>query len=128
MPYRQKGKEKFKNKRLPYIVTKSAQTLDGKIATLHGESKWISSEQSRKFSRQERDRFDAILIGAQTLIKDNPRLNGASKQKTLKKIVLDASLRTPLKSKIFDGMPPRSCIIATTAKASKSKIRQLEKK
>jgi diaminohydroxyphosphoribosylaminopyrimidine deaminase / 5-amino-6-(5-phosphoribosylamino)uracil reductase len=128
MPYRQKGHEKFKKKRLPYIVTKSAQTLDGKIATFNGDSKWISSEQSRKFSRRERDRFDAILIGAQTLIKDDPRLNGVSPRKTLKKIVLDASLRTPLNSKIFERMPARSCVIATTGKASKTKIRRFEDK
>ena len=126
MPYRRKGQAKFKKEKLPYIVTKSAQTLDGKIATFHGDSKWITSDQSRRFARKVRDRFDAILVGAHTLIKDNPRLNGASGRKTLKKIVLDASLRTPIKSHLFEGMPPRSCIIATTPKASKKRIREFE--
>jgi len=128
MPYRQKGQQKFKKEKLPYIVTKSAQTLDGKIATFHGDSQWITSEESRRFARNERDRFDAILVGANTLIKDNPRLNGASGRNRLKKIVLDAALRTPINSKIFEGMPSQSCIIATTAKASKTKIRQFENK
>jgi len=126
MPYRQKGQKKFHREGLPYVVTKSAQTLDGKIATLNGDSKWITSEASRRYARRERDHFDAILVGAHTLIKDDPRLNGVSKRKFLKKIVLDTSLRTPLGSNIFKGMPPRSCIIATTRKASKKRIREFE--
>jgi len=125
MPYRRKGQAKFKMEKLPYIVAKSAQTLDGKIATFRGDSKWISSEQSRRFARKLRDSFDAIMIGVRTLLTDNPKLSGAS-GKRLKKIVLVASLKTPINSRIFKGMPPRTCIVATTRRAPKTRIRDFE--
>ena len=59
----------------PYITVKLATTVDGKIATQNGESKWITNELSRKFGHKLRAQNDAIMIGSMTLIKDNPLLN-----------------------------------------------------
>ena len=60
---------------LPYVVFKSAMTLDGQTATLEGDSKWISSEASRELVHQLRNQVDAIMVGSGTVIADNPRLN-----------------------------------------------------
>ena len=68
----------FKNTKtkMPFVVTKVAQSLDGKIATQTGMSKWITSASSRKLAKGLRDKYDCVLIGANTLIKDNPQLKG----------------------------------------------------
>ncbi len=82
----------FHNRRTgrPYIVLKAAMTLDGKVATRTGDSKWISGEESRYFSQGLRRRLKAILIGKNTLVEDNPRLNcrfPGAENKPLDKIV-----------------------------------------
>ena len=119
---------KYIKSRMPFVVAKCAQTLDGKIATLTGDSKWITSEKTRQFSRKMRDQFDAILVGVNTVLKDNPSLNGVNKQKRLKKIILDAMLKISLQAKIFKGTAPSDCIIATTNKASSSRIKSFQQK
>lgn len=112
----------------PFTVAKSAQTLDGKIATVTGESKWITSEKSRKFSHELRNYFDAIMVGINTVLKDDPMLNPARKSQKIKKIILDSTLRTPLNARLFQGTEKSSVLIATTAKASRRKIDLLSNK
>lgn len=96
---------KFMRKRLPYVTIKMAQSVDGKIADSRGRSRWITSGPSRQFVHELRARNDAILIGANTLIKDNPlltnRSHGNSKKKPVR-IILDSNLRTPLRSRILE--------------------------
>ena len=101
----------------PYVVAKSAQTLDGKVATRNSVSKWITCAKSRQFARQKRDMFDAILVGAETAIKDNPRLTGVRNTK-LKRIIVDSRLRISFKSKVFEGIQDGECIVATTRQAN----------
>ena len=110
----------------PFIIAKSAQTLDGKIATSTGHSQWITSEQSRRFARQERNRFDGILVGVNTVIRDNPRLTAGHPSKRLKRIVVDSNLRVPERAKVLTQA--RDCIIATTHRASGAKVQRLEKR
>ncbi|UCD15654.1 MAG: bifunctional diaminohydroxyphosphoribosylaminopyrimidine deaminase/5-amino-6-(5-phosphoribosylamino)uracil reductase RibD [Candidatus Omnitrophota bacterium] len=86
-------------KKRPFVVVKTAQSLDGKIATKGGLSKWISSEQSRVFAKSLRDRYDAVLVGINTVIKDNPTLNGLKKMPY--KVVIDPQLRIPLNSNLI---------------------------
>lgn len=117
---------KYITKKMPFVVAKTAQTLDGKIATAVGQSKWITSETSRKFAHDYRNEFDAILVGINTVLKDDPALNAPSK--ALKKVVVDSVLRMPLKAKLFKNTLPQNCFIATTKKAGKAKIAALEKR
>lgn len=117
---------KYITKKMPFVVAKTAQTLDGKIATEKGESKWITSDITRKYSHDLRNEFDAIMVGINTVLKDDPRLNAPKKR--LKKVILDSSLQIPLKAKLFKDAKPEDCFIATTKKADKKKLGQLEKR
>ncbi|MBD3264522.1 MAG: bifunctional diaminohydroxyphosphoribosylaminopyrimidine deaminase/5-amino-6-(5-phosphoribosylamino)uracil reductase RibD [Candidatus Omnitrophica bacterium] len=71
----------FKNQKqnLPFVAVKIAQTLDGKIASCRGVSKWITSEIARDYAKKLRDKYDCVLIGANTLRMDDPSLNGRKK-------------------------------------------------
>ena len=104
----------------PYVVAKSAQTLDGKVATRNSISKWITCAKSRQFARRKRDSFDAILIGAETAINDNPRLTGVH-NKNLKRLIVDSRLRVSSKARVFHGIREGQCIVATTRQASTRK-------
>ncbi|MBI5024319.1 MAG: bifunctional diaminohydroxyphosphoribosylaminopyrimidine deaminase/5-amino-6-(5-phosphoribosylamino)uracil reductase RibD [Candidatus Omnitrophica bacterium] len=119
---------KYMRSRMPFVAAKCAQTLDGKIATAAGESQWITSSKTRDYARRIRDEFDAICAGVNTVLRDDPRLNGARKTKRLKKIVLDSSLKTPLTARLFKGVRSADCIIAVTRKASPAKIKQFQNK
>ena len=119
---------KYITQNMPFVVAKCAQTLDGKIATATGESKWITSDETRKYAHDKRSEFDAIMVGINTVLKDNPQLNATRKDKFLTKIVVDSSLQISLKAKLFQGAKPAQVIVATTAKASKKKIQEFSNK
>lgn len=82
---------------LPWVVLKWAQSLDGKVATRTGDSKWISGEQSRRKAHQLRGRVDGIIVGVQTVVDDDPELTcrDARAKRTAKRIVIDPDLRIP---------------------------------
>lgn len=77
-------------KNRPFIHLKYAQTIDGKIATISGDSKWITSEKSREFVHTQRNQYDAIMIGAKTALADNPKLTVRKddKVKPIKRVIL----------------------------------------
>jgi 3,4-dihydroxy 2-butanone 4-phosphate synthase/GTP cyclohydrolase II len=86
----------------PYVVLKYAQTLDGRIATRDGDAKWISGEPERQVSHAMRSGCDAVLVGARTILQDDPQLTvrmvpGASPMR----VVLDSRLRTPLTARVL---------------------------
>jgi diaminohydroxyphosphoribosylaminopyrimidine deaminase/5-amino-6-(5-phosphoribosylamino)uracil reductase len=116
----------MKTKR-PYVTLKTAVSLDGKIATSTGESKWITGKQAREDVHTYRHEHDAILVGVNTVITDNPSLttrlpNGG---KHPLRVILDTHLRTPLSSKILrDGLAPTW--IVTGSHVSKEKIQKYE--
>jgi len=117
---------KFITKKEPFVILKAAMSLDGKIATKTGDSKWISSEESRKEVHELRSKVDAVLVGVNTVITDNPQLTCRIKNgKNPIKIIVDSSLRVPLNSKIFDG---GNVIIATTKNHNKKNKKILEGK
>lgn len=121
---------KYMTTGMPFTLLKSAVSLDGKICANTGDSKWISSEGSRDYARRLRAKFDAVLVGVNTVLKDDPEIVSSNKcqvssQKIPYKIVVDSRLRIPLKAKILKR--PEEVIIATTKKALKSKARLLEK-
>lgn len=88
----------------PLITLKYAMTLDGKMATLSGDSKWITNERARKTAHILRYRSDAILVGVNTVIKDNPLLNARlnNRGKRLLRIILDPAGRTPKNSIVME--------------------------
>ena len=90
----------------PYILVKSAISLDGKIATETGDSKWISNEQSRKFVHKLRTKFDAVLVGTNTVLKDNPMLSSRGYGKNPIRVILDEKLKTSANYNVLDGTIP----------------------
>jgi diaminohydroxyphosphoribosylaminopyrimidine deaminase/5-amino-6-(5-phosphoribosylamino)uracil reductase len=118
---------KYINSGMPFAVLKLAASLDGKIATFTGDSKWIGSEVQRRFAHKLRNKADAILIGIETVMRDNPELTVRFGKKTAHQpipIVLDSKLRISTSSNILKRNP----IIATTPLADTKKVKDLEKK
>lgn len=109
-------------KKRPFVVGKVAQSLDGKIATAEGLSKWITGEKSRVLVKSLRDKYDAVLIGVNTVIKDNPSLDGI--KKVPYKIVLDPCQRIPLDSELVKKYPDKIIVFASRRNKSE-KIKQL---
>jgi len=108
---------------LPFVTLKFAQTLDGKIATTTGDSKWISGPTSLHFAHRLRSFHDAVLVGVDTIIRDDPRLDvRLVKGKNPYKIIVDSRLRTPLNSNILKERAALSTIIATTTLSSPKRI------
>ena len=108
----------LKNKR-PFITLKTAMSLDGKIGTLTGDSKWITNEMSRKEVHRLRYHSDGIITGIGTILNDNPRFTSRDKDgnylgRPRYRIILDSTGKIPSNSKIFDE--PGQIIIASTKK------------
>lgn len=114
---------KWMKTKIPFIGMKVAMSLDGKIATRIGDSKWITSEASRAYVKKLRDLYDGILLGVGTVMKDNPTLLG-NHRKPLR-IILDSTLRSPLTLKVFRDS---NVVVATTARASQKKIKIFQKR
>jgi diaminohydroxyphosphoribosylaminopyrimidine deaminase/5-amino-6-(5-phosphoribosylamino)uracil reductase len=93
---------KLVRERRPWVILKWAQSLDGKIATRMGDSKWISDEVCRAHAHRVRGRLDAILVGIGTVLRDDPLLTCrvGRPRRVATRIVLDANLRTPLRSQL----------------------------
>jgi len=103
------GYIKFITTGMPFVIAKFAMSLDGKIATQNGDSKWISGEESRKFVHYLRHIVDAIMVGANTVVADDPQLSargcsgkgGKTKLQPLR-VIVDGKGRTPLSARVFE--------------------------
>lgn len=84
----------------PYVILKWAQSIDGKIATRTGDSKWITCEESRRAGHALRARVDAVVVGIGTVLADDPELTArmVAPKRIATRVVLDPRARTPLKS------------------------------
>lgn len=102
-----------------FVVLKYAMTLDGKIASITGDSKWISSQKSRDWVHRFRTGFDGILVGVNTIIKDNPVLSSHGKGKNPVRIVIDPELEIPISSKVLNDKLPTVIIYSTENKEEK---------
>ena len=112
--------------RKPWVTLKFAETLDGRIATPSGDSRWISSPLSLRFAHQLRANHDAVLVGAGTVRSDNPKLNcRLVKGRDPLRIVLDARLSLPLDREVFSDQG--RTIVVCTAPAPAKKKESLEK-
>ncbi len=119
---------KFVDRGIPWVTMKAAISLDGRIATKTGQSKWITGPEAREHGRSLRENHDAILVGVDTVIADDPQLTrrlSLNPDTRLKRIVLDSKLRTPLHSRIV-GSQPELTYFAHTAEASEISRRAFE--
>ncbi|OEF98490.1 bifunctional diaminohydroxyphosphoribosylaminopyrimidine deaminase/5-amino-6-(5-phosphoribosylamino)uracil reductase RibD [Desulfuribacillus alkaliarsenatis] len=119
---------KFITKKEPFIILKTAMTLDGKIATRTNDSKWITNEASRNKVHQIRNQVDGIMVGVHTIIADNPILTTRLPEGGINptRIILDSKLSIPESAQVLD-MNVAPTIIACTEKRDKNKAIRLEK-
>ena len=120
---------KYITEKRPFVILKSAASLDGKIATMIGDTKWITNEKSRRFLHKLRGEVDGILVGIGTIMADDPRLTARLKGRKGKdpiRIVVDSKLRIPLRANVLNPESESGAIIATTQSAPREKIRELE--
>jgi diaminohydroxyphosphoribosylaminopyrimidine deaminase/5-amino-6-(5-phosphoribosylamino)uracil reductase len=123
--------------RTPFVTVKAAMTLDGKIATANGESKWITGEQARAHGMRLRQGSDAILVGINTILADDPSLtvrtipspkSQVQSRKQLRRIILDSLARTPLTAKIISDEFSKLTTIVVSKSAPKNRVALLAKK
>ena len=94
----------FIQRNRPFVLLKLAMTLDGKIATGSGESQWITGEKAREQVHRLRYEYDAILVGIQTILKDDPTLDVRwTRHNSILKVILDSKLRTPPGARLFNS-------------------------
>lgn len=111
----------------PFVVMKNAMSLDGKIATVTGESQWISGESSRKQVHSLRHELAGIMVGIETIIKDDPQLTSRTlNSRNPIRIVVDSQLRIPIASKVLTQQDKAKTIVATTKRANNEKLDTLK--
>ncbi|HPY32069.1 MAG TPA: bifunctional diaminohydroxyphosphoribosylaminopyrimidine deaminase/5-amino-6-(5-phosphoribosylamino)uracil reductase RibD [Verrucomicrobiota bacterium] len=117
--------------RTPFVTVKAAMTLDGKIATARGESQWITGEPARAYGMELRRDADAILVGINTILADDPRLTWRTPQtatrhpKMLRRIVLDSQARTPLQARIVSDAQAVLTTIVVSRQAPRKRVAAL---
>jgi diaminohydroxyphosphoribosylaminopyrimidine deaminase/5-amino-6-(5-phosphoribosylamino)uracil reductase len=120
--------------RTPFVTVKAAMTLDGKIATANGKSKWITGEKARAHGMKLRQGADAILVGINTILADNPALtfrpvqslkSKVQSRKQPRRIVLDSMARTPLNAKVVSDEFSKLTIIVVSKNAPKNRVAKL---
>ena len=111
---------KYITKKIPYVTLKVAQTIDGKIADTAGNSKWISSMVSRRRVHSLRTKYDAVLVGAGTVVSDDPSLTvRLTEGRNPKRIILDSNLDLTSEYKIIRNNPDKNLIVVTSKKSIK---------
>jgi len=121
---------KFISTKTPFVILKSASSLDGRIALPSGESKWITGEIARRYSHRLRAMVDAVLVGVGTLLADDPLLSvrdtGIKGRQPLR-IIVDSRLRIPLTARALDQRGGQETMVVTTKAASGEAVEALEK-
>jgi len=117
---------KYITRRMPFVTLKIAQTLDGKIATDSGESKWITGKEAREEGHRLRDSHDAVLVGINTVLKDDPSLTTriAGGRDPIR-VIVDTQLRTPLNAKVITQRSSAKTFIATLNRMPKENLHKL---
>lgn len=115
----------------PFVISKFAMTLDGKIATQNGHSKWITGEEARGHVHEIRNKVDAILVGIGTVIADDPQLTTRLKTgdgKNPIRVILDSQLRIPLEAKVLNTTEAKTIIVTSTSNVDSEKAETLQEK
>lgn len=121
---------KYITKKMPFVTVKAAQSLDGKIATRTGDSKWITGRPAREFVHVLRSEVDAIMVGAGTVLKDDPLLTVRLKGRKVKqplRIILAGRSKIPPKSRILNSKGGGVIIARSKEKSGRVDIRPLLK-
>jgi len=126
------GYIKFITTGMPFVIAKFAMSLDGKIATQNGDSKWISGEESRQFVHYLRHIFDAIMVGANTVVADDPQLSvrgcsgkgGKTKLQPLR-VIVDGRGRIPVSARVFEE--PGKTLVAVAKPFNVKKAEEFKK-
>ena len=111
---------------LPFVIAKFAMSIDGKIAAASGDSKWITSEEARAHARVLRGQVDAVAVGIETALSDDPRLtardvDGNNVERQPLRIIIDSSARTPPDSQLFKE--PGQVIVAVARRLRRRRAR-----
>ena len=122
--------------RTPFVTVKAAMTLDGKIATASGESKWITGPPARRVGMQLRRASNAILVGVNTVLADDPSLTARTRvkdgswrvEKPLRRIILDSHARTPLNAKVVTDEQATQTTVVVSKLAPAKRVQALAKR
>jgi diaminohydroxyphosphoribosylaminopyrimidine deaminase / 5-amino-6-(5-phosphoribosylamino)uracil reductase len=118
---------KYITRQLPFVTLKLAASLDGKIATMTGDARWISSEDSRRMVHQLRNEVDAVVTGVRTIIADDPQLTcRIPRGRNPWRVILDSRLLIPLSAKLLRQSDSERSIIVTGERSSQQKARAIE--
>jgi len=119
---------KYITRRIPFIILKLAATLDGKIATLTGDARWVSDAESRLLVHKLRNQVDAVLVGVGTVVADNPqltcRLPGG---RDPWRVILDGQLRIPISARLLHERSAEKNIVVTGLQAPPKKVQALKR-
>ena len=122
---------KYVRTMMPFVILKTAMTIDGKIALRNTVSTWITGKPARTMAHHLRDQVDAVIVGIKTILVDNPRLTTripGKRKRDPHRIILDSRLRISLDARVLNKGSSASTFIATTSKAPKAKIKALQEK
>ncbi len=114
----------------PFVILKVAASLDGKIATRTGESRWITGESARRRVHQLRNEVDAVLVGIGTVLRDDPLLTtrlGIAEQRDPIRVIVDNLARLPLRAKVVNRASTAATLLAVSQMAPRTKLEALER-
>jgi diaminohydroxyphosphoribosylaminopyrimidine deaminase/5-amino-6-(5-phosphoribosylamino)uracil reductase len=112
----------------PFVTLKAAVSLDGKIATVTGESRWITGEEARRRVHELRNEVDAILVGIGTILRDDPLLTtrlGIPGERDPVRVVVDSLARLPLDARVLNPLPAAPTVVAVGPEAPAGKVERL---
>jgi diaminohydroxyphosphoribosylaminopyrimidine deaminase/5-amino-6-(5-phosphoribosylamino)uracil reductase len=114
--------EKYITTGLPFVVLKLAATLDGRIASAHGDSRWVTGEAARRRVHEMRNRLDAVIVGSQTVLADDPELSCRIRGgRHPLRVVLDGRLRSPRSARVFCTAPERTRLYTLADRSAKAR-------
>ena len=114
----------------PFVILKTAASLDGKIATRTGDSRWITGESARQYGHQIRNEVDAVLVGIGTILRDDPLLTtrlGTPDQRDPTRVIVDNLARLPLRAKVINRASTAPTILAVSEMAPRVRLEALER-